>query len=188
MIPQHSNITVAWFDGAAQLDGILCGAGGVLKLPDFTVIRWVLNCGRGTNTKAELMGAWETLRLASHMSLQRLQIMGDSKVVIDWLSNRGRLQVCAIEGWKARIKDLIKSFNLVSFEHIYRNFNMDADLLSKQALGEPEGSIIFYPGLMVLRGPKDISVFTSIDESGFIFVIEWQFLECQLQIWSFWIL
>jgi ribonuclease HI len=111
--------------------------GGVLKLPDFIVIRWVYNCGRGTNTKAKLMGAWETLSLASHMSLQRLQIMGDSKVVIDWLSNRGKLQVCAIEGWKARIKDLIKSFNLVSFEHIFKNFNMEADLLSKQALGEP---------------------------------------------------
>jgi len=120
MIPQHSNIKFAWFDGAAQLDGILCRTGGVLKLPDFTVIIWVLNCGIGTNTKANLMGAWETPGLASHMSLQRLQIMGDSKVVIDSLSNRGRLHVCAIEGWKSRIQDLIKSFNLVSFEHNYQ--------------------------------------------------------------------
>ena len=95
----------------------------LLKFPDYSAIRWVLNCGRGTNTKAELMGAWATLKLAIHLSIQRLQILGDSKVVIEYLSNRGRLQVCAIEGWKARIRDLIKSFDLVSFEHIYKNFN-----------------------------------------------------------------
>jgi ribonuclease HI len=118
LILQLSNTTLAWFDGATQLDGISCGAGGVIKTPDLTVIRWIYNCGRGTNTRAELMGAWATLMLADHLSLHRLQVMGDSRVVIDWLSNRGRLQVCAIEGWKSRIKDLIKLFQSVSFEHI----------------------------------------------------------------------
>jgi hypothetical protein len=38
MIPQHRNTTIAWFDGAAQLDGNQCGAGGVLKTPDLTVL------------------------------------------------------------------------------------------------------------------------------------------------------
>jgi ribonuclease HI len=72
--------------------------------------------------------------LASHLSFHRLQVLGDSKVVIDWLSNRGRLQASAIEGWKSRIKDLIKSFHAISFEHIYREFNVEADLLSKQGI------------------------------------------------------
>jgi len=31
---------------------------------------------------------------------------------------------------------------------------MDADILSKQALGEPEGSIIFYPRSNGTAGPK----------------------------------
>jgi ribonuclease HI len=83
MIPQHRNTTIAWFDGAAQLDGNQCGAGGVLKSPDLTVYRWVYNCGGGTNTRAELLGVWATLMLASHLSFHRLQVLGDSKVVID---------------------------------------------------------------------------------------------------------
>jgi hypothetical protein len=38
LIPQHMNTTIAWFDGAAQLDGNQCGAGGVLKTPDLICI------------------------------------------------------------------------------------------------------------------------------------------------------
>jgi ribonuclease HI len=91
LISLLSNTTLAWFDGADQLDGTSCEAGGLLKTPDLSVIRWVFNCGRGTITRAELMGVCATLMLASHMSLHHLQILGDSKVVIDWLSNRGRL-------------------------------------------------------------------------------------------------
>jgi hypothetical protein len=71
--------------------------------------------------------------------------MGDSKVVIDWLSNRISLKVCAIEGWKARIKDMVRGFAFVSFDHILRDSNKDGNLLSKRALGEPEGSIFYYP-------------------------------------------
>ena len=144
MILHQSNTTLAWFDGATQLDGNLCGAGAVIKTPDSIVILWIYNCGRGTNTRVKLMGAWATLMLADHLSLHRLQVMGDSRVVIDWLSNRGRLQVCAIEGWKSRIKDLIKLFQSIGFEHIFRNYNMEASLLSKQTLGELEGKITYY--------------------------------------------
>jgi len=54
------------------------------------------------------MGAWDTLMLVDYMSLHRLQVMGDFRVVIGWMLNKSRLQVCAIEGWKTRIKDLIK--------------------------------------------------------------------------------
>jgi len=73
-------------------------SGGVLKTLDLTVYRWVMNYGEGTNTKAELLGVWATLTLATHLSLQKLQVLGDSKVVIDWLTKRGRLQASSIKG------------------------------------------------------------------------------------------
>jgi ribonuclease HI len=131
LIPWLSNTTLAWFDGATQLDGNSCGAGGVIKTPDLTDIRWIYNCGRGTNTRTELMGAWATLMLAGHLLLHRLQVTGDSRDVIDWLSNKGRLKVCAVEGWKSRITDLIKLFQSVNFEHIFKNYNKEVDHLSK---------------------------------------------------------
>jgi hypothetical protein len=36
---------VCWFDGAAQNNGLLCGAGGILKTTGSTTYRWTLNCG-----------------------------------------------------------------------------------------------------------------------------------------------
>jgi hypothetical protein len=83
--------------------------------------------------------------------------MGDSKVIIDWLSNKSRLQVSALEGWKTRIKDLIKCFQSINFHHIYKNFNSEADVLSKQALGEPEGHISYVRWLMGLKAPGRFS-------------------------------
>jgi hypothetical protein len=55
---------IAWFDGAAQLDGSLCGAGGHIFINSHTSYRWTLNGGQGTNTKVELLGAWDSLILA----------------------------------------------------------------------------------------------------------------------------
>jgi hypothetical protein len=90
------------------------------------------------------LGIWATLTLSIDLSLPKLQAMGDSRVIIDWLNDRGKIQACAIEGWKLRTKELIKKNQTISFHHIFRDFNKEADQLSKQALHEPEGKISFY--------------------------------------------
>jgi ribonuclease HI len=110
LVTQSDGFSIAFFDGAAQSDKKVCGAGGVIKTSDSLVYRWHLNSGEGTNTKAELLGIWATLTLAIHLSLPKLQAMGDSRVIIDWLNDRGKLQACTIEGWKLRTKELIKKF------------------------------------------------------------------------------
>ena len=43
---------IVWFDGAAQQNGELNGAGGVIMINEKTEYRWTLNCGSGTNSKA----------------------------------------------------------------------------------------------------------------------------------------
>lgn len=75
----------AWFDGAAQQSGNLCGARGVIKIDGLSKYRWTLNCVRGTNTRAELMGSWATLILSTRLCIHVLHVMGDSKIVIDYL-------------------------------------------------------------------------------------------------------
>jgi hypothetical protein len=45
MIQSKRNIITAWFDGAAQLDGQICGAGGVFKTPDLMFINGFLIVG-----------------------------------------------------------------------------------------------------------------------------------------------
>lgn len=49
---------------------------------------------------------------------------GDSKVIIDWLTQKSNVYAIDIEGFKRRIKVLITNFQEVSFHHIFRNFSL----------------------------------------------------------------
>jgi ribonuclease HI len=143
-INQNFEFPVASFDGAAKADGLCCGAGGIIKLSNTLAHKWYLNCGIGSNTKAELLGAWATLHIANLLALPKIQILGDSKVIIEWLNDRSELRVTSLEGWKKRIKTLKNTFENTQFFHIYREYNKEADSLSKKALKEPEGYITLH--------------------------------------------
>jgi ribonuclease HI len=99
------------------------------------------------------MGVWATLTLANLWSIQNLQILGDSKLVIDWLNHRGKLQAIDIKGWKHRTMELTPLFQGISFHHIYREFNKEADQLSKQAILEPKGRLTYFQWVRGVEGP-----------------------------------
>jgi hypothetical protein len=50
------------------------------------------------------MGAWVVLTLAQRLSITDIHVIGDSKIIIDWLNNIGSLQVITIECWKDRVR------------------------------------------------------------------------------------
>jgi ribonuclease HI len=91
----------------------------------------------GTNTRAELLGVWATLFLASKLHIDTLQVLGDSRIVIEWLSSRGELQVVSLLAWKDRIRQLQSTFKKLNYTHIHREYNNSADQLSKATLIKP---------------------------------------------------
>jgi ribonuclease HI len=107
-------------------------------------IRWFFNCGSGSNTKAELVGVWTSFILANLLDIRHLHMVGDSKVVIEWMQRKGNLLATRIEGWKRRVRILEKNFQEVLFQHIYRESNVEVDILSKRALESPKGSLIYF--------------------------------------------
>jgi ribonuclease HI len=129
---------LASFDGVAKSDGTCSGAGGILRESTRMAYKWFFNCGIGSNTKAELIGAWTTLFIANLLSLSKLQILGDSKVIIDWIKFKGELRVSSLEGWKQSFRLLSRRFKDLQFFHIYRELNKEADRQSKLALLAPE--------------------------------------------------
>ena len=56
---------------------------------------------------------------------------------------KGALQVVTLDCWKDRISDLIKLFKAITFSHIYKEDNEEADCLSKQALQKQSGKITY---------------------------------------------
>jgi ribonuclease HI len=139
-----AGFTLACFDGAAQANGSCCGAGGFFRAHPERITKWSLNCGRGTNTKAELLGLWVTLSLASCWNITHLHICGDSKVIIDWISKKSLLHSIHTESWKQKTLDLASGIPNLSFQHVYRVFNREADILSKLALREEPGLLSIF--------------------------------------------
>jgi ribonuclease HI len=128
----------------------------MIKFTKNSFIRWTFNCGPGTNTRAELLGAWATLFLASRHHIEALQILGDSKIIIEWLNNRGDLQAISLLAWKDRIRLLLPSFKKLCFNHIYREHNKTADKLSKAALQKKEGILTYNLWLDGHEGPPHL--------------------------------
>jgi len=107
---QGSDHILAFFDGASILKGLNCGAGGVIKFLDRKDFRWHINGGNGTNSKVELLGAWVSLTIAKLWEIPKIKMLGDSKVIIDWINNKSNLNAMDIEGWKRRTKVLSSQF------------------------------------------------------------------------------
>jgi len=61
--------SVAWFDGETQENGLLSGAGGVIKKYGNIYYKWTLNRGLGTNTRVKLLGVWASLILATQLDI-----------------------------------------------------------------------------------------------------------------------
>jgi ribonuclease HI len=93
--------------------------------------------------KAELLGAWASLILACRLHTDELLLLGDSKIIIDWLNGQADFHVAALECWKERTQEATNSIKNLSFSHIYREENSEADTLSKKALFMPPGQIRF---------------------------------------------
>jgi ribonuclease HI len=157
-IPNLIMESLCWFDGATHNNGLLSGAGSLLKTMGRTTYRWTLNCRQGTNTRVELLGLWASLTLAHRLNLAHLHVLGDSKIVIDWINQNCNLKVTNLMGWMTKIRELTTLFINIKFDHIYREENMEADALSKLALQVRKERYFSTNGRMAMRAPHFLHV------------------------------
>ena len=119
-----------FFDGAAAKN--LGGAGIYLWLNELHFLAFKLGCGSCTNTRAELLALWASLRVAKDMGLPYLHIFGDSSVIINWAKKESTLDMVNLEAWCLNTRILMSSFIWVDLSHVYREHNRRADILSKE--------------------------------------------------------
>ena len=80
------------------------------------------------------------------MGIDTIQIAGDSRVIVEWFKGIFQLDAVLLDTWKDRILLLKGQFVEISIQHIYRENNFDADLLSKKALAIPMGHFLVARG------------------------------------------
>jgi len=128
---------VGFFDGAA-LDGN-GGCGFIIYISEAHFYRGWTGLENNTNNLAEITALWSLLYWAHNRHVTELKIYGDSLLVIGWLQGISTINAINLSYRCSRIKELIKLFDQVHFEHIYRENNLEADILSKKGIGSPEG-------------------------------------------------
>ena len=113
----------------------------MVHLSETIKISFKLGLGRATNSKVALSALWANLKIAKDKQIAKLNIYGDSKTVIEWAQGRNNIRSPHMQNLLRAIRSLQPSFEAIHFKHIYREFNTEADTLSKMALAIQPGII-----------------------------------------------
>ena len=139
--PPLKHFPMAFFDGvAADSKG---GVGVCIWINEQHFSEMILGCGLSTNMRAELLARWALLSIAKDIGFPYLHIFGDSSVIINWAKEESTLAIVNLEAWCNNTKNLFSSFTSMDFSHVYREYNMSSDSLSKDGLLMALGHLSF---------------------------------------------
>jgi ribonuclease HI len=119
-----------YFDGALNLEGV--GAGVLLISPHGEQLKYVLQIHyKASNNGAEFEALIYGLCIAVSLGIKRLLAFGDSKVVIEQVNKEWYCVKDTMDAYYAEIRKLEGHFEGIEFQHVPRNNNVAADVLSK---------------------------------------------------------
>jgi ribonuclease HI len=119
-----------YFDDALNLEG--AGAGVLLIFPQGEQLKYVLQIHyKASNNGAEYEALIHGLRIAVFLGIKPLLSFGDSKVVIEQVNKEWDYIKDTMDAYCAEIRKLEGHFKGTKFQHVPRNNNIAADVLSK---------------------------------------------------------
>jgi ribonuclease HI len=119
----------------------MVGLGFSLYLSDSHVFQFKAKYGRGSNNVGELNSLFFLLKFSLQNHVTSIQIMGDSLLSIHWMKGFVQIVSNSLQPLAFELKTLATFFQQVNFEHIYREWNMEANL-SKVGLVLEENTFI----------------------------------------------
>jgi ribonuclease HI len=109
----------------------------VIAEPDGRVVdRIAKGIGVATNNVAEYTAAIEGLARARDLGATHVLLRSDSRLLIEQLSGRFRVKNPTLQRLHAEVRSLATTFRNVSYEHVPREENADADRLANQGVDE----------------------------------------------------
>ena len=125
-------------DGASRGNPGLAAYGFVIFQDGKVIYEEGKTLGITTNNVAEYTALKEALLFLStsdsQEDIEKLIIQADSLLVIKQLSGEYKIKSPGLIPIYSQIKELLKDYSVVSFEHIRREFNKKADALCNLAL------------------------------------------------------
>lgn len=133
-----------FFNEASQGHPPLCRVGVILHVSHNHYIHIQYAPGRGSNNRAEFITLWNLLEAVTKKGLTKLQVLRDSKLIIDWANGKVSVSDVRLSSLLKELRQSIQSFKWLSFCRIFRELNIKADALSKEALPLLTGTLGFY--------------------------------------------
>ena len=94
----------------------------------------ITGLGEGSNNRAELLSLKLLLIFVVEKGCRTIKVFGDSLNVVYWVK---KIQTCRdllLCNILQSIWDVMESFELITYTHVYRENNSQADLASKEGL------------------------------------------------------
>lgn len=129
----------AYIDGGARGNPGPAGYGVYIQDPDGAVLD-ELHGGLGiaTNNVAEYNGLLAALRWAAERGHRTVHIRADSELLVKQMRGEYKVKNEGLKPLFLQACALIRRIGDVSFEHVRREFNTDADRLSNLGMDEAE--------------------------------------------------
>ena len=123
------------FDGCSKGNPGIAGAGAVIYNNEIEILSNTFFVGeKATNNHAEYAGLILGLQQAVELDIKRLLVIGDSQLVINHMKGIYKCSSPNLIELYDRAKQLEKQFDEIFYEHVLRNFNKRADVLSNEGI------------------------------------------------------
>jgi ribonuclease HI len=128
-------MTYLYTDGGARGNPGPGAIGVVLKNADgHTVVEIGKYLGICTNNEAEYHALIEGLKLAKEKGIEELTCYLDSELIVKQLKGQYKVKNDRLKVFFEKIKGLEKNFSEISYNHIPREKNTEADILVNKVL------------------------------------------------------
>lgn len=122
-------------DGGARGNPGPAGAGALLLAPDGTEVEAIsAYLGELTNNQAEYRALLLGLQAAIDNDVRELDVRMDSELIVKQMKGEYKVKHPDMKVLHAQAKQLVAKFDRISFHHIRRELNSDADALVNQAI------------------------------------------------------
>jgi ribonuclease HI len=121
-------------DGASKGNPGPSGAGGVIYSPSGEIVSELnKSLGIATNNVAEYLALKLTLERAIELNIKNVEVFMDSKLVVEQMKGTWKIKNEYLQILNDEIKLKLTHFNFISFTHIPRNLNTQADTLANNS-------------------------------------------------------
>eukprot|EP00253_Pinus_taeda_P013228 PITA_13228 len=136
------NRPLLFFDGASKNNPGATGAGGIIKDHNgISICSYEWGLRTASNNAAEAYSLLLGTTILSRLGLRNVIILGDSTIIISAMITGKEFIKEGLNNIRTRITDNLRNMGEVTFMHVLRENNAEADSLASKAVNRQQGQV-----------------------------------------------